>query len=745
MMLASNVFAQSTTVQSFKVPLPLAYGGTGQTTLDGLRTIIGAQSSNANLAAIATLANGAGWLYNNGSGVFSYSTPPLTTRTDLGLATGDSPVFAGLTLTGYSGFCKATAGIISCTALADEDIPDTISLTNITQIMNRSHTNLTDIGNLTHATIDSYLDQSVKQAASPVFVTAKFTGLTDGYVPYHVSDASGLADSPIRINGASVGVGGSPAYKFVSVAPTAPAIVALSGNLTQWTSLGMGRTTVEGFWGMVALDSSNQFMTGTMAGDMVIRVEGATNKLHFGIGTSGAPEMSIVEKGVEINATNIAVRPTVGTMTINSNFANANGTGQYNSMVLSNGGTDPSTNIMGPAISFKSAVYGATTTYSTGRILSYFDNSGGANPGYPGAVLALQTPTADNIFTTAAVVRNGRLGIGTTNPTYRLHLDAGTGAISSAGRIYLDLSAEAANAAQRLLNITFNGYTTGTIGQFFASGNTFLNAALNLPANSIGLTSEAPSGTLLLAAVGASGDIRFNTGGWAAANERMRILSGGNVGIGTNNPTVQLHVKGASAAVSVEYPSGKWATMLAGVSGAGFGFADTGYFSIGRIASLYATPTNDIYINSSGNVGIGTTSPTEKFSVTGNIKYSGTTGGLVRKTAEATCTTTAATTCVVTLSIPTAVRLLGAQLRVDTALTAGETWSAAYSGGSTTTIAAVGTAVAKDTKVNKLHVDEITTNTTDITITRDAGSFTAGGVIRAIVYYETVEAMANAP
>jgi hypothetical protein len=672
MMLASNVFAQSTTVQSFKVPLPLAYGGTGQTTLDGLRTIIGAQSSNANLAAIATLANGAGWLYNNGSGVFSYSTPPLTTRTDLGLATGDSPVFAGLTLTGYSGFCKATAGIISCTALADEDIPDTISLTNITQIMNRSHTNLTDIGNLTHATIDSYLDQSVKQAASPVFVTAKFTGLTDGYVPYHVSDASGLADSPIRINGASVGVGGSPAYKFVSVAPTAPAIVALSGNLTQWTSLGMGRTTVEGFWGMVALDSSNQFMTGTMAGDMVIRVEGATNKLHFGIGTSGAPEMSIVEKGVEINATNIAVRPTVGTMTINSNFANANGTGQYNSMVLSNGGTDPSTNIMGPAISFKSAVYGATTTYSTGRILSYFDNSGGANPGYPGAVLALQTPTADNIFTTAAVVRNGRLGIGTTNPTYRLHLDAGTGAISSAGRIYLDLSAEAANAAQRLLNITFNGYTTGIIGQFFATGNTFLNAALNLPANSIGLTSEAPSGTLLLAAVGASGDIRFNTGGWAAANERMRILS-------------------------------------------------------------------------DGKVGIGTTSPTEKFSVTGNIKYSGTTGGLVRKTAEATCTTTAATTCVVTLSIPTGVRLLGAQLRVDTALTAGETWSAAYSGGSTTTIAAVGTAVAKDTKVNKLHVDEITTNTTDITITRDAGSFTAGGVIRAIVYYETVEAMANAP
>ena len=44
-----------------------------------------------------------------------------------------------------------------------------------------------------------WLDQAVKQASSPIFVTAKLSALTDGYIPYHVDDATGLADSPITV------------------------------------------------------------------------------------------------------------------------------------------------------------------------------------------------------------------------------------------------------------------------------------------------------------------------------------------------------------------------------------------------------------------------------------------------------------------------------------------------------------------------------------------------------------------
>lgn len=56
----------------------------------------------------------------------------------------------------------------------------------------------------------TYLDQAVKQASSPTFVTAKLTALTNGRVPYHVSDAAGLANSPIFIDGVNVGIGRSP-------------------------------------------------------------------------------------------------------------------------------------------------------------------------------------------------------------------------------------------------------------------------------------------------------------------------------------------------------------------------------------------------------------------------------------------------------------------------------------------------------------------------------------------------------
>jgi hypothetical protein len=52
-----------------------------------------------------------------------------------------------------------------------------------------------------------YGNQNLRTTDSPTFVTAKLTNLTDGYVPYHVSDTSGLANSNIYYNGTNVGIG----------------------------------------------------------------------------------------------------------------------------------------------------------------------------------------------------------------------------------------------------------------------------------------------------------------------------------------------------------------------------------------------------------------------------------------------------------------------------------------------------------------------------------------------------------
>jgi hypothetical protein len=145
----------------------------------------------------------------------------------------------------------------------------------------------------------------------------------------------------------------------------------------------------------------------------------------------------------------------------------------------------------------------------------------------------------------------------------------------------------------------------------------------------------------------------------------------------------------------------------------------------------------------------------------GTSAVRGTTGGLVLKTAEATANITAATSVTITLNVPTGAIIHGCQLRVDAALAAGETWNAAYSGGSPQTIIHEG-AVAANTKYNSAYESLITAGTlaaqaawaanvataaTNITIQRHSNpgvdSFTAQGTIRAIVYYYDFTTMAS--
>jgi hypothetical protein len=71
-------------------------------------------------------------------------------------------------------FYKVTgANAGSFALLADADIPDSITITNITQITNRSHTSLSDIGTNTHAQIDSH----IASMANPHSVTKAQVGL----------------------------------------------------------------------------------------------------------------------------------------------------------------------------------------------------------------------------------------------------------------------------------------------------------------------------------------------------------------------------------------------------------------------------------------------------------------------------------------------------------------------------------------------------------------------------------------
>jgi len=134
-----------------------------------------------------------------------------------------------------------------------------------------------------------------------------------------------------------------------------------------------------------------------------------------------------------------------------------------------------------------------------------------------------------------------------------------------------------------------------------------------------------------------------------------------------------------------------------------------------------------------------------------SLTITGTTGAVVLTTAEAVGTATAAKTFDIEVNVPSGVKIVGSQIRVDTALTSsdgGTAFSAAFIDGSTIAVASAA-AFAQNTKVNTLFNENastlITSAETDITVTCDSSkTFIAGGQVRAIIYYQQLTAMGDA-
>ena len=93
---------------------------------------------------------------------------------------------------------------------------------------------------------------------------------------------------------------------------------------------------------------------------------------------------------------------------------------------------------------------------------------------------------------------------------------------------------------------------------------------------------------------------------------------GGNVGIGTTSPTEKLHIFGTTAAVKIEGD---------GVTSANLKFKtnETDRWNVnvpsGSTDLRFTTGSSDtLTLKSNGNVGIGTTSPSEKLDIEGNVR-----------------------------------------------------------------------------------------------------------------------------
>ena len=190
------------------------------------------------------------------------------------------------------------------------------------------------------------------------------------------------------------------------------------------------------------------------------------------------------------------------------------------------------------------------------------------------------------------------LGIGTTSPTQKLDVVLSSATAYSSGvtgnglRLY-----NTSTTNGQYVGITFLGEPT--------SGNGGL-------ATIMGTTTS--SGNM---------DLTFSTRGSSTLAERMRVTATGDVGIGTTSPAYKLHVSnymglgtqassGAGAGINM-IPSSTLTNWFVGSN-----YVNPGAFEIipstAGGGSTFSTPA--LVLNSSGNLGIGTSSPATNLQVT---------------------------------------------------------------------------------------------------------------------------------
>ena len=252
----------------------------------------------------------------------------------------------------------------------------------------------------------------------------------------------------------------------------------------------------------------------------------------------------------------------------------------------------------GAALTFDGTNFATTGTATATKLIPTGTSVTGNGLYLPAAnALGLSTNGTNAVY----IDSSQNVGIGTSSPSSPLNVVS----------------------ASSSLAIAINGRSSDNLGAMYFYAN---NGSTQYS------TIIASATEFRLSSVPAAAVQTFYTNG----SERMRIDSSGNVGIGTSSPSTRLSVSSSGAnGVDLAVDQGNSAASARlffsnGTAGQGYSISnDTGALKFNRSAtSGSATGTESMRIDSSGNVGIGTSSPLGKLNVDNGTIYVGASGNV---------------------------------------------------------------------------------------------------------------------